>query len=107
MSATKEQNACGYFLRNTLEVIKHRRFRLNRRRTAAIAAFFDPARIHQKIARGAGSPAHAIVEEAEKGKYDTILVGRRGLSKVEEFMMGRVSNRVIHMAKDKTVWVVC
>ena len=76
-------------------------------RATLISRGVDPARIHQKIARGAGSPAHAIVEEAEKGEYDTILVGRRGLSKVEEFIMGRVSNRVIHMAKDKTVWVVC
>jgi nucleotide-binding universal stress UspA family protein len=76
-------------------------------RATLISRGVNPARIHQKIARGAGSPAHAIVEQAEKGKYDTILVGRRGLSKVEEFIMGRVSNRVIHMAKEKTVWVVC
>ncbi|HYA43071.1 MAG TPA: universal stress protein [Syntrophobacteraceae bacterium] len=67
----------------------------------------DPALIHQKVARGAGNPAHAIIEEAEKGEYDTILVGRRGLSRGEEFIMGRVSSRVMHMAKDKTVWVVC
>jgi nucleotide-binding universal stress UspA family protein len=67
----------------------------------------DPARINQKVARGASNAAHAIIEEAEKGEYDTIVVGRRGLSQFEEFMMGRVSNKVIHMAKDKTVWVVC
>ena len=76
-------------------------------RATLISRGVDPVRIHQKIARGARNSAHAIVEEAEKGEYDTILVGRRGLSKVEEFIMGRVSNRVIHMAKDKTVWVVC
>lgn len=67
----------------------------------------DPARIHQKIARGAGSAAQAIIEEAEEGEYDTILIGRRGLSKVEEFIMGSVSRRVIHMAKHRTVLVVC
>jgi nucleotide-binding universal stress UspA family protein len=76
-------------------------------RAALISRGVDPARIQQKIARGAGNSAQAIVEEAEKGGYDTILVGRRGLSKVEEYTMGRVSNRVIHMAKDRTVWVVC
>jgi len=76
-------------------------------RAALISGGVDPARIHQKIVRGATHSAQAIIDEAEKGKYDTILVGRRGLSKVEEFIMGRVSNRVIHMAKDKTVWVVC
>ena len=76
-------------------------------RAALISRGVDPARIQQKIAQGSGGPAQAIVEEAEKGEYDTILVGRRGLSKVEEHTMGRVSHRVIHMAKDRTVWVVC
>ncbi len=67
----------------------------------------DPARIQEKIARGAGNSAHAILQEAEEGGYDTIVVGRRGLSSVEEFAMGRISRRVIHLAKNKTVWVVC
>ncbi|MGC8493712.1 MAG: universal stress protein [Syntrophobacteraceae bacterium] len=66
-----------------------------------------PEKIRQKIARGISSAAHAIVQEAEEGGYDTILIGRRGLSRVEEFLMGSVSRKVIQMAKRKTVWVVC
>jgi hypothetical protein len=46
------------------------------------------------------------MEEATKGGYGTIVVGRRGVSKVYEFLMGRVSNKVIQMAKDQAVWVV-
>jgi nucleotide-binding universal stress UspA family protein len=61
-----------------------------------------PGRVDQKVVKGAST----IVDEAEQGGYDTIVVGRRGLSKVQEFFMGRVSNKVIHLAKDKTVWVV-
>ena len=76
-------------------------------RSALISSGMNPARIHQKIVRGEGNSAQTIIEEAEKGDYDTIIVGRKGLSKVEEFTMGRVSRRVIHMAKDRTVWVVC
>lgn len=75
-------------------------------RAILISRGVAPARIHHKVARGVSNSAHAIIEEAEKGEFDTILVGRRGLSKVEEFIMGRVSNRVIHMAKDRSVWVV-
>ncbi|MDR3567496.1 MAG: universal stress protein [Syntrophobacteraceae bacterium] len=67
----------------------------------------DPARIDQKIVRDVSNSAHAIMQEAEEGGYDTIVVGRRGLSRVEEFTMGRISRRVIHMAKNRTVWVVC
>jgi nucleotide-binding universal stress UspA family protein len=76
-------------------------------REILIAHGVDPARIDQKIVRGVSNSAHAIVQEAEEGGYDTILVGRRGLSKVEEFTLGRISTRVIHMAKNRTVWVVC
>jgi hypothetical protein len=33
-------------------------------------------------------------------------VGRRGISKIEEFFLGRVSNKVIHGGQNHTVWVV-
>jgi hypothetical protein len=35
-----------------------------------------------------------------------IVVGRRGLSRVEEFFMGRVSDKVLQLAKEMAVWVV-
>ena len=63
-------------------------------------------RITTKIHSGAASRAEAIVEEARKGGYGTIVVGRRGLSRVEEFFMGRVSKKVLQLAKWTAVWVV-
>jgi len=63
-------------------------------------------RIRDKIVTGAASRAVAIMEEAEREGCDTIVVGRRGLSRVQEFFMGRISNKVIQLAKDRTVWVV-
>jgi len=63
-------------------------------------------RIATKIRSGAASRAEAIVEEARKGGYGTIIVGRRGLSRVEEFFMGRVSKKVLQLAKWTAVWVV-
>jgi len=65
-----------------------------------------PASVREKIVTGASTRSSAIADEAEQGGYDTIVVGRRGLSKVQEFFMGRVSSKVIQLAKDKTVWVV-
>ncbi|MFZ2446143.1 MAG: universal stress protein [Syntrophobacteraceae bacterium] len=70
------------------------------------AAGTDPARISRKIVPGAGNSGNTIIEEAEKGGFDTIVVGRRGISRAEEFFMGRVSNKVVHLAKATTVWVV-
>jgi nucleotide-binding universal stress UspA family protein len=62
--------------------------------------------IKTKIVAGGASRAKAIVEEAENEGYSTIVVGRRGLSRVEEFFMGRVSSKVLQLAKEMAVWVV-
>ena len=48
----------------------------------------------------------AIVKEANEGGYGTIVVGRRGLSRVREFFIGRVSMKVIQLARKHAVWVV-
>ena len=75
-------------------------------RTRLINAGFDPNRVTTKFITDAGSRAGAIVEEAKEGDYGTIVVGRRGLSKVQEFFMGRVSDKVLHLANDMAAWIV-
>jgi nucleotide-binding universal stress UspA family protein len=55
---------------------------------------------------GVYSRAGAIVSEAEEEGYGTIVVGRKGLSAVKEFFMGRVSSKVIHGGRKFTVWVI-
>jgi len=75
-------------------------------RTRLISAGFNPNQITTKLSEGASSRAGAIVEEAREGAYGTIVVGRRGLSKVYEFLMGRVSSKVIQLGGDYAVWVV-
>ena len=71
-----------------------------------IKSGIDPANITTKIISGAQSRAVSIYQESSQNKYDTIVVGRRGLSRVQSFVMGRVSNKVIQIAKNKAVWVV-
>jgi nucleotide-binding universal stress UspA family protein len=66
----------------------------------------SPSQITTRLATGVRSRAGAIIDEALKGGYGTIVVGRRGISYVEEFSMGRVSNKIIHLAKELAVWVV-
>lgn len=46
-----------------------------------------------------GNPAETIINVAEKGKYDLIVVGRRGLSTVKRFFLGSISDDVSHHAK--------
>ncbi|MFO7558946.1 MAG: universal stress protein [Desulfobacterales bacterium] len=70
------------------------------------ASGFDPEKISEKIVSGAYSRSDTIVREAEDGGCSTIVVGRRGLSKVEAFFMGRVGHKVVYGGKHFSVWVV-
>ncbi len=62
--------------------------------------------ISTKIITGAVTRAGSILEEARSGGYGTIVVGRRGVSTVEDFDMGRVSNKLVQAAKERAVWIV-
>jgi nucleotide-binding universal stress UspA family protein len=52
-----------------------------------------------------GNPAETIIEVAEKGNYDLIIVGSRGLSNVKRFFLGSVSDDVSHHAKSSVLIV--
>lgn len=67
---------------------------------------FDENKISTKIVTGATSRAAAIVKEARNENYDPIVLGRRGRSQVRTFFIGRVTNKVVHLARERTVWVV-
>ena len=75
-------------------------------KTKLIKAGFAEDKVAGKILNGAESRAEEIVREAESGNFGTIVIGRRGLSRVQDFFMGRVSYKVIHSGRDFTVWVV-
>lgn len=46
-----------------------------------------------------GVPSDKIVEVAEKGEHDLIVLGSRGLGTVSKFLLGSVSDHVSHKAK--------
>lgn len=50
--------------------------------------------------------AELILHERQSGGFGTIVVGRRGMSKKEEFLFGSVSNKIVREARECTVWVV-
>jgi nucleotide-binding universal stress UspA family protein len=54
----------------------------------------------------APSVADCIIKEQEELKCCTIVIGRRGISKKEEFIFGSTSNRIIHEAKKCAVLVI-
>ena len=75
-------------------------------KTQLIKEGFESSQLKTKMITGAMSRADALVQEANEEGYGTIVVGRRGLSRVQEFYMGRVSNKVIQLVRNQAVWVV-
>ncbi len=45
-----------------------------------------------------GPPAEVILQTAEKGGYDLIIMGNRGLNPLKRLLMGSVSSRVLSLA---------
>lgn len=46
-----------------------------------------------------GEPANEIIQEGQNGGYDLIVIGRRGLGRIEEWLLGSVSQRVVRHSK--------
>jgi nucleotide-binding universal stress UspA family protein len=71
-----------------------------------VSSGIEPDRISTKVISGVASRAGAIFEEAIREGYGTIVVGRKGLSDVDEFDMGRVTGKLIQLAETVALWVV-
>jgi len=50
--------------------------------------------------------ARDILKEIASGGFGTVVVGRRGVSRAEQFFFGSVSSKILQNARDCTVWLV-
>lgn len=50
--------------------------------------------------------AHDVLDEAAKLACDTIVIGRRGLSRVGELIQGSTSREIVQKASGQAVWVI-
>ncbi len=62
--------------------------------------------INTKILTGMATRGGSIAAQAMIAGYSTIIIGRRGLSKVGEFNMGRVCYKVVQLGNEVAVWIV-
>ena len=77
----------------------------NRAKDVLLKAGFKKDRVTVKVQARKKGIARDIVAEAESG-YGTIVMGRRGLSGIKEFVMGSVSQKVLHLVKDASIVIV-
>jgi nucleotide-binding universal stress UspA family protein len=61
--------------------------------------------VHSTV-RYCPSMAECILAERDETLYSTIVVGRQGLSRSEEFLFGSISSKIVTHARNCTVWVV-
>jgi nucleotide-binding universal stress UspA family protein len=76
-------------------------------RQILIQAGFAPEAVSVRATlRHCPSLAECILAERKDANYSTIVVGRQGLSRSEEFLFGSVSSKIVNHARNCTVWVV-
>lgn len=75
-------------------------------RKVLLDAGFRDDRIALRVIKGVKSRAGAIVETAMTDDCDTIVLGRKGKSRVSDFNIGRVPWKVVHGARRMTVWMI-
>jgi len=80
---------------------------LSDHRRMLIESGFDEDRVTTRSTlRYCPSMAQCILEERDDTEYSTIVVGRQGLSRSEEFLFGSISSKIVNHARNCTVWVV-
>ncbi|MGA7145367.1 MAG: universal stress protein [Desulfobacterales bacterium] len=68
-------------------------------------AGFDEQHITIKAELKKNGVARDIIKEAQSG-YNIIVMGKRGVTGIKEFLLGSVSQKVFHLAKDISVLFV-
>ena len=56
-------------------------------------------RIELNMAISEGDVASKIIQYAEKGRFDMVVMGHRGSGKFKEMVLGSVSEKVLHQTK--------
>lgn len=50
--------------------------------------------------------SETLLEVRRMGEFGTVVTGKRGISKAEEFLFGSISNALARKCHDFTVWIV-
>ena len=80
---------------------------LERYRQILIQSGFPKTKIRTELVVGDDRPVSSVILEKQKEVSScALVVGRRGISKSEEFLFGSVSNALVHSANNCSVWII-
>ena len=66
----------------------------------------ESGRVKQLFRKRLSGLAKDILNQAEMGRYDALIVGRRGKTRAEELFMGSVSSQLVQHATNIPLWIV-
>ena len=67
---------------------------------------FARERVHMKFVVGSADVADSLLDEAAKGKHDTIVIGRCGIKDGKHLLAGGIVSKLIHKASGLAICVV-
>ncbi|MCK4839536.1 MAG: universal stress protein [Desulfobulbaceae bacterium] len=66
----------------------------------------SPERITTEVRLAKQAIGIDIVNEARQGLFDALVIGRRGLTKLEELVMGSISEVILKKCHDLPIWII-
>lgn len=72
-----------------------------------VAAGVPDTRLSRRVSMAEGRTISEVVLEVQaEGDFGTVVTGKRGVSKAEEFLFGSISNALARHSKNFTSWIV-
>lgn len=63
-------------------------------------------KINTKVITGVSSRAGALLDETMHGAFGSLVIGRRGVSEVVQFQMGRVAAKLTQISNQIALWII-
>jgi len=79
---------------------------IDKAREVLLKAGLKEQQITTRVVEGSGSAASDILQEARASRCGTVVLGRRGLTGLKEFIMGSVTAKVLQASAGLAVWIV-
>lgn len=80
---------------------------LERYRSILLQSGFPDDKVVSELVLTEDKPISTVIlEKQQQYSACTLVVGRRGVSRHEEFLFGSVSNKLVHLASKCAVWVI-
>lgn len=66
----------------------------------------SPERITSEVKLARTSASNDIIDETRKGLFDALVIGRRGITKLEELVMGSISEDILKKCHAMPIWII-